>query len=138
MQQVSGILPCMSPPNRNFPCIRKNLYYFIFIGSYCIIAIILPYFLQGFTSKERRQLLLQGLNLHSKRKYLKIQHANICKEQQLVVKTQIAYLALGQNFDSSMGKGVKNICEFYVNLRAITKDIKKVAQARGKYGFAVL
>jgi len=57
----------------------------------------------------------------------------------LVVKTQIAYLALGQNFDPSLGKGVqKYIYELYVHLRAITKDVKKVAPARGKYGFTLL
>ena len=56
-----------------------------------------------------------------------------------MVKTQIAYLALGQNFDPSLGKGVqKYIYELYVHLRAITKDVKKVAPARGKYGFTLL
>ncbi|MFP3191158.1 MAG: hypothetical protein RXR31_07500 [Thermoproteota archaeon] len=52
---------------------------------------------------------------------------------------RIAYLALGQNFDPSLGKGVqKYIYELYVHLRAITKDVKKVAPARGKYGFTIL
>ena len=44
-----------------------------------------------------------------------------------MVKTQIAYLTLGQNFDSGLGKGVKKyIYGFYVNLRAITKIVKKL------------
>ena len=75
-------------------------------------------------------LLLNLIDPHVK--YKLPNNINMCKKRQLVVKTQIAYLSLGQNFDASLGKGVqKYIYELYVHLRAITKDVKKLLRQEG-------